>query len=734
MKLTAGQLIAGRYEIDSNLGAGGMAVVYRAFDIKLERYVSLKVLREELAADADFVRRFPVEAMAAAALSHPNIVSIYDYGQDDSIYYIVLEYIDGANLKDMINHYAPFDNDATLGMAIQIADGLAAAHRAGIIHRDIKPQNILVDNSSNAKVADFGIARVARTSTITAGESMGSAHYFSPEQARGGYVDHTTDIYSLGIVIFEMATGQLPFEGDNVVAVALQQINDPMPDMIDINPQISESVARIVYKATAKSPTRRYRNIEEMAEDLKYALTDSSGDFIQAVTEANPTQTISQAEREEIKRRQTPPSNDVKHDDTHSDEYEYDDYDDYDSYEDDYDGDNQNQKVERSKDDKKANRIAIMVGVGLGLIFTVLILLASRSVYGRLRTPRLSPPDVIGMTYSEAVDAAQAARLTIALRDSIFHNEVPEGYIIDQSPVYDYVGMAPGQPIQVTMSLGPSPYTMPDIMGMDIEAVRELLAEFPVEIMEIEREDEAEPGTIIRQDPDKDTPIGEGTMVIVYVSLGMEEAEPSEVAVPNLIGRTQAEALELLRDAGLLAGIVLQAESITFARGLIFGQSPLPGEIVDRESLVGFSVSTGSNIPTPAPATPTPEYGYDDPYDEQDPDDPDDPGQPDYPGYQYPDTPDYPEQPDPDEQPVTTVRNLIIPLWEVPEDTLFVHLRVMRHQQGLQPDEVYHSLVFTAQFPYGIQVEGSGLVMYRVYAIEDGAERFISAHEINFHE
>ena len=728
MKLSAGQLIAGRYEIDSTLGAGGMAVVYRAWDTKLERYVSLKVLREELATDAEFVRRFPIEAMAAAALSHPNIVSIFDYGQDESIYYIVLEYINGANLKDIINHYAPFDNDATLGMAIQIADGLAAAHRAGIVHRDIKPHNILVDNNSSAKVADFGIARVARASTITTGESMGSAHYFSPEQARGGYVDHTTDIYSLGIVMYEMATGQLPFEGDNVVTVALQQINEPIPDITAINPQISESVARIIYKATEKSPTRRYRDIEEMADDLKQALTDASGNFVQAA-EANATQTISQEDRAAIRRMQAPPINnsntEYESDDLYSHEYE-----DYDDYDDDYDSEGQD---DLAPEDKKANRIAIMVGVGLGLVFTLLILLGSCAVYERLRTQRLSPPDVVGMTYSDAVAAAREARLTVTVLESIFHNEVPEGYIISQTPTHDNTGMSPGQAIQVTVSLGPSPYVMPDIMGMDIEDARELLDEWPVEIMEVEHEDEAEPGTVIFQEPDEGTPVGEGTMIIVYVSLG--PAEPVQVAVPNLIGRTQAEALELLREANLMPGIVLQAESITFAVGMVFQQSPMPGEIVDRETMVGFTVSIGSPIPTPGP-TPSPSPDdEDDPYypdEDQDPDDTDDsddPNDPDYPG-----DPGYAYQPDPGDQLEMTVRNLSISLWEVPAGTEFVHLRVMRHEQGHAPVVAFNAPLFLAQFPHNLQVEGTGNVIFSVYAIEDGEPRFITAYEINFNE
>ena len=717
MKLKAGQVVAGRYQIDCILGSGGMSVVYRALDTKLDRYVTLKVLREELAEDADFVRRFPIEAMAAAALNHPNIVSIFDYGQDDAIYYIVLEYIDGANLKDIINHYAPFDNDATLGMAIQIADGLTAAHRAGIVHRDIKPQNILVASNSSAKVADFGIARVAKSGTITTSESMGSAHYFSPEQARGGYVDHKTDIYSLGIVMYEMATGQLPFNGDNVVTVALQQINDPLPDMTQINPKISESVARIVLKATEKSPSRRYRDIEEMAEDLKYALSDASGSFVQASDDTAPTQTISQEDREAIIQMQTLPE----------ELYDYDDYD----YESNYD--NQDEPAQLTPEDKKAHRTAIVAGVALGLIFTLLIVLGSCAVYGRLRTVRITPPDVTGMTYSEAVAAARDARLTITRLEPIFHNEVEEGRIVSQNPSHFHNNMSPGGAIQVTISLGPSPYNMPDILGMDIEYARELLAEFPVELLEIEYEDESAPGTVIRQDPEAGEAIGEGGTIFIYVSLGVEEAIPAQVAVPNLIGRTQAEALDLLREASLIAGIVLQEESTTFASGLIFRQSPMPGEVVDRETLVGFTISIGGSIPTPAPPTPTPE---DDPDVNNYPEDPDDPDyDPDQSGEnQYLDNQDDPGQPGQDSQPQVTSRILVIQLWEVPEGTEYVHLRVMRHQEGHAPTVATNVPLYVSQFPMEMLVEGSGIVTYRIYAVEDDQPRFIAAYEINFDE
>ncbi|MCL2572876.1 MAG: Stk1 family PASTA domain-containing Ser/Thr kinase [Defluviitaleaceae bacterium] len=705
MRLSEGQVIAGRYEIDHILGQGGMAVVYRALDTKLDRYVTLKILREELAQDAEFVRRFPIEAMAAAALSHPNIVSIFDYGQDQNIYYIVLEYVDGSNLKDLIYRHGAFDNEATLGMALQIADGLTAAHRAQIVHRDIKPQNILVTSNSNAKVADFGIARVAKSGTITASDSMGSAQYFSPEQARGGYVDHKTDIYSLGIVMFEMATGRLPYEGDNVVAVALQHINDPLPDILSINPNISDSVLRIIQKATEKNPARRYNNIEEMAEELNQALLDASSGFVRP-QDAPP-------QPDDMWDYPLPKDNESNYP--------------YGEYEDDPPIENE------PPVDKKSDRTAILVGVGLGLIFAILILLGSCSVYNRFRTTRITPPDVTGMTYDEAVEAAEAAGLGIS-SDYAFHNEVPEGIIISQSPTTDHTNMAPGDNIHITISLGPSLYDMPDIVGMHIDEVEQLLEDLPVEFITIEEPDDSDPGTVIRQEPEPGTPVGEGTPVFVYIS--QQEEEPDAyVQVPNLIGRTQEEATNLLEEIGLSPGIVLQDESVTFAAGMIFIQNPTPGTVVERDSLVGFTVSIGTVLPSP---TPTPEPT-------PDPDETDDPGEypidPDEPDQQpepTPDpTPDPNETDDPyedDDPPTPVSRTLTIALWQVPDDAETVHIRVIRHPATGPSSTVANTQVAITAFPLDMLIEGNGIVIYRVYSVVDGQAHFIRAYEVNFDE
>ena len=275
MLLNPGSVLGDRYEIIEKIGSGGMAVVYRGKDKKLDRYVTIKVLREEFIGDEEFIERFRSEACSAARLSHPNIVRVYDVGEEGKINYIVMEYIHGDTLKTAIRKKAPFDSRSTINVAIQIASALSQAHKAHIVHRDIKPQNILVGTDGVVKVTDFGIARAARATTMTTtANAAGSVHYFSPEQARGGYVDEKSDIYSLGITMFEMITGVLPFQGNNSVSIALKHINEELPDIRQYNPNCTPSLEGIIKKATMKKADERYASIDLMLADLMRARTE----------------------------------------------------------------------------------------------------------------------------------------------------------------------------------------------------------------------------------------------------------------------------------------------------------------------------------------------------------------------------------------------------------------------------------------------------------------------------
>ena len=278
MLLSPGTVLSGRYEILEKIGSGGMAVVYRGRDRKLDRYVTVKVLREEFVGDEEFIERFRSEACSVARLSHPNIVRAYDVGEDGDINYIVNEYIHGDTLKKAIKEKAPFDSRSTINVAIQIASALSQAHKAHIVHRDIKPQNILVGTDGVVKVTDFGIARAATASTMTTtANAAGSVHYFSPEQARGGYVDEKSDIYSLGITMFEMITGVLPFQGNNSVSIALMHINDELPDIRQYNPNCTRSLEGIIRKATMKKADERYASIDLLLADLIRARAELNG-------------------------------------------------------------------------------------------------------------------------------------------------------------------------------------------------------------------------------------------------------------------------------------------------------------------------------------------------------------------------------------------------------------------------------------------------------------------------
>lgn len=275
--LRIGTVLLDRYELLEQIGSGGMAIVFRGRDRTLERYVTVKILREEFIGDEEFITRFRSEALAAARLSHPNIVRVYDVGQEGNVYFIVMEYVHGDTLKQAIKEKAPFDTKSTINVSMQIASGIAQAHKNHIIHRDIKPQNILVGTDGIIKVTDFGIARAANGTTMTTSTTaMGSVHYFSPEQARGGYVDEKSDIYSLGITMFEMVTGQLPFQANTSVAVAMKQINEELPDIRQYNPKVSASLEMIIRKATRKKADERYATIDEMIQDLAAAKNETN--------------------------------------------------------------------------------------------------------------------------------------------------------------------------------------------------------------------------------------------------------------------------------------------------------------------------------------------------------------------------------------------------------------------------------------------------------------------------
>ncbi|NLG02737.1 MAG: Stk1 family PASTA domain-containing Ser/Thr kinase, partial [Clostridia bacterium] len=302
--LRPGTLVGDRYEIIEKIGTGGMSDVYKAKDHKLNRFVAVKVLKAEFSANKNFVSKFRVEAQSAAGLMHPNIVNVYDVGEDDGIHYFVMELVEGITLKKYIEKKMRLSVKEAISIAIQISMGIEAAHNNNIIHRDIKPQNIIISKEGKVKVADFGIARAATSDTITS-HAMGSVHYTSPEQARGGYSDAKSDIYSLGITIYEMLTGRVPFDGETTVAIAIKHIQEEIPSPREFVPEIPVSVEQIIFKCTQKNADRRYANMSEVIQDLKRSLINPDEDFVKMipVPGSEGTKTITDDERKSIQKQ-----------------------------------------------------------------------------------------------------------------------------------------------------------------------------------------------------------------------------------------------------------------------------------------------------------------------------------------------------------------------------------------------------------------------------------------------
>jgi serine/threonine-protein kinase len=746
-------MVAERYEIDDVIGSGGMSVVYRAHDKKLDRYVTLKVLKEEYLSDENLIERFPREARAAAALNHQNIVSIFDHGRDGDILYITLEYVDGANLKELINKKAPFDDETNLGVSIQIAEGLSEAHANNIIHLDIKPQNILVTTTSIVKVADFGIARAAKSMTLNAAAgSMGSVHYFSPEQARGGYIDHKSDIYSLGIVMYEMATARLPFEGENEVSIALQHINDPLPDVLAINPNVSESVAKIIQKATEKSASKRYQTIDDMTEDLKRALTDASGTFVETENDdASPTIEISEENRKAVRRQKmrqafldgvdspaevtdeekhfllngTTVKPDVTDYKPRRKQQKYDNYDDSDEYFDDYDDD----EPAPTPRDKKADKIAVYGGIILGVILAAGIGFFALHLFNNVfsnTAGMIEIPQITGLTYELAeietrrlgfvpMEEGGYCGLEFSCENEDCEGEC-EGYVLFQRTAAGTL-QSPGDPLHIVVSLGkPTEGIMPRLTERTIGDARTILDELGMEldIQTEELEDDSLPrDVVIAQYPEPGERILDGDTVLLTVSLGPDN---EMVVVPHLGGRTEAVALEILRQHNLMHNSERQ-ESATFPVGQIIRTEPAAGQRVPRNTIVTYFISTGAVDAVPSTPTPTPTSSPDPAASPQ-------PGETTTP--QPTDTPAPTPTPSPgvttpSPSPALSSGTLRIELWNVPEGTQTVHLVILRQIGNESPLPILNDPnASILQFPINFGVQYSDPTIFRIFSVENG--------------
>lgn len=576
MRVGPGAIISNRYEIIEQIGSGGMSIVYKARDRKLGRIVAIKILRAEYVKDMEFIKRFDIEARSAASLIHANIVNVYDVGHENSLHYIVMEYVDGVTLKELIKEHAPFDNDEILGVAIQIASALGHAHKNNIVHRDIKPQNILVMPKGIIKVADFGIAKASSAKTITvANNAMGSVHYFSPEQAKGGYVSFKSDIYSLGLVIFEMATGKLPFDGDTPVAVAIKQINEELPSIKKFNDNISDRIEKIVSRATEKFASRRYENIEKMENDLKRALANEN-----RINGINPDDNNKKNNDNDDDLDGTENFATIKlnEDDIYKIKKEagkknkIEDYEDYDP----------EIELKQIKKEKIVIRAAFITA---GILIFLISFFGYKIFFSHKQVP---VPDLVNKSFEEAEEIAKKIGVKIKNSGSEYNNNIEKDKIFAQNYT-EGDNLYKGDVIDVKLSLGTKKIYMPDVINKDLFDAYNLLQSFNVK--EIYEYSENVPNNIvIKQEPSFNELLEENSEVVLYVSRGKEI---KNVYVPNLIGLSEANAKIKLKDLNLVVGNISKSESEKYAEGIVMGQSITGGKEVAEESIVNLIVSSG---------------------------------------------------------------------------------------------------------------------------------------------
>jgi len=568
-------VLQGRYEIIEKIGSGGMSNVFRAKDLKLGRAVAIKVLKEEFCSDAEFVERFKREAQAAAGLLGENIVNIYDVVDEGKYHFIVMELVDGITLKEYIKIKGKLDITEGVSIAIQVAKALKPAHAQHIVHRDIKPQNILITEESKVKVADFGIARAVSEQTLNA-NAIGSVHYISPEQARGGRCDARSDIYSLGITMYEMFTGRVPFTGDSTVSIALAHLEQAITPPHIYNNQISANLERVILKCTKKDPANRYQNITEVLDDLENVLLNPDEPY--ALTGATKV----------IKSEDTAVLNQVEPiDDMEDDEY---DNDEVDNDDDDYD-----------EEDEKMDRIMSIVGVIVAVIIVILLVFfvgrftgvfggkKSDTSQSTLDSTQTVMPDVVGLSEKMADKKLSDNNLQMQVKSSEYSDTVEKGNVISQDPKADEV-VSKYSKVSVVISLGSDTVdiTKLGIAGKTKEAAEALLKEngFSVESKE-ENSDTIEKGKVISYSPTKPK---NGDRITLIVSSGKKV---TKVIVPNIINMSEADAKALLESNGLVLGTKAEQNSQSVAAGIIAGQSIAAGSSVDSGTSIDYAVSTG---------------------------------------------------------------------------------------------------------------------------------------------
>ena len=586
--LTEGMFVGDRYEIISKIGTGGMSDVYKA--------------KPEFSEDVNFVTKFRTEAQSAAGLEHPNIVNIYDVGSENGMHYIVMEYVEGITLKTYIEKKGQLTFKETVSIAIQVARGIEAAHNKGIIHRDIKPQNIIISTEGKVKVTDFGIARAASSNTISA-DVMGSVHYASPEQARNGFVDGKSDIYSLGIVMYEMVTGRVPFDGDTTVAVAIQHLQEEIVAPSAYAPNLPISMEKIILKCTQKNPDRRYESMTALLADLRKALISPDEDFVViAPVSQEKTRVINEEEINKIKQETSNiylgeediisnmPKRRMKVEEPEEDT------------DDDYDDD--------LEPNPKMDKAITIMGIVAGFIIVGLIIFILVSFFGDFKfggsskknntevsqeeSGMLEVPDVKGLTFEEAQAELNEKGLGIKNAGSSASEQYEAGQIISQTP--DALTKAEEHTtIEVIVSSGKGEVSVPSVTGMDETTAYNTLSNAGfTPVKDYAYNGDVAQGNVIEQSPAAGSLGKSGDSVKIVISRGTEQEGATTIAVPSVLGLTEDAARAAIQNAGLTVGNITSGNSDTVASGQIISQSPAADAAVDPNTAVDFVVSTGA--------------------------------------------------------------------------------------------------------------------------------------------
>ena len=618
--LKSGMIIAERYEILGKIGTGGMADVYKAKDHKLNRFVAVKVLKAEFREDTTFIRKFRSEAQAAAGLTHPNIVNVFDVGDDEGLYYIVMELIEGITLKEYISKKGKLSIKEATSIAIQVSMGLETAHSHGIVHRDVKPQNIIISTDGKVKVTDFGIARAASSNTISS-NVMGSVHYSSPEQVRGGYSDEKSDIYSLGITLYEMVTGKVPFDGDTTVAIAIKHLQEEMVAPSVYTPELPYSLEQIIYKCTQKSVDRRYNKMEDVIADLKHSLIDPQGDFVKLTSVDNDAKTVIISDEELGTIKHTPKQKlraevEELEKEVYADDFEDGDEEEEEEY--------RRRKERRERQKRKRKRgpgrgvtIAALILGAVLLIGIVVVIIKSTGLLEKKEPAAngnqqkqeeqsdkmVAVPDLTGKTEAEAKELANSLHIGVQMigeeasnqeKGRISSQDIPAGTEVQEYSTLKYY-----------ISKGAQEVTIPDIDGKTGIEAQQLLEDLGLQV-EIQKEysdlDEdgyilVDPGYAYSVSPEPGATAKSGDKVTLVISRGLDYGEGVEVEIPSVVGLTEDEAVTTLGKFLLID--IQQQQSADVAAGEVISQTPEPYSYGDPDTTnIALVVSSGNQPPS----------------------------------------------------------------------------------------------------------------------------------------